>query len=473
MTTNGYAFNSPPGWPVPPGDWVPPDGWRPHPSWPPAPADWQFWIPAAPAANAVASDHACTPEAAPSLAEATAPRAPVPTQDTSVAADSAGTNRDALHARIAELEAEVNRLASTVGPSADSVDLNDERVLQEVGIYRYHHPLENAAEYKEQLVALSEQIKEMVKQGAAVLVSDMFTFNNSLAKGRKMTGEFSKLMLRAYNSEADNCVRALRAGNLVTAKKRLDASVTAIARFGSMMEMRINPDYHQLRFQELEFTADYLMKVQVEKEAAREERERLREERKAEQELAVERERLTKERNHYVNALDAVKANGDDAAVAELTEKLQGIVKAIERNDFRAANIRAGYVYVISNTGALGPNMIKIGLTRRLEPMDRVRELGDASVPFPFDVHALFFSEDAVTVESDLHQAFASHRVNRVNERREFFFATPAEVRKVLTERVGNLLEFADEPEATQYLQSKGYWPESAIQAQAVLGSRI
>jgi cell division septum initiation protein DivIVA len=365
-----------------------------------------------------------------------------------------------LLGRISELEAQ---LASRepLGPvrsDADLVDLSDEHVLQDVGIYRYHHPLENATEYKDQLAALNEQIKEMVKGGSAVLASDMFTFNNSLAKGRKMTGEFSKLMLRAYNAEADNCVRALRAGNVVTAKKRLDSSVTAIAKLGSMMEMRINPHYHQLRYRELEMTADHLMKLQEEKEAAREERERLREERKAEQELAAERARLDKERNHYLNSLEALRAAGDEVGVSELSEKLSEIDQAIQQNDFRAANIRAGYVYVISNTGAFGSNMVKIGLTRRLEPMDRVRELGDASVPFPFDVHALFFSEDAVTVEAELHKAFAASRVNHVNQRREFFFATPEEVRQVLVEKVGNLLEFTDEPEATQYLQSKKYW---------------
>lgn len=92
--------------------------------------------------------------------------------------------------------------------------------------------------------------------------------------------------------------------------------------------------------------------------------------------------------------------------------------------------------------------------------MDRVRALGDASVPFPFDVHAMFFAEDAVTVEADLRRAFAERRVNHVNQRREFFFATPAEVRTVLLEQVGNLLEFAEHPEATQYLQSKKYWPD-------------
>jgi len=365
-----------------------------------------------------------------------------------------------VRARVAELEAENARLLSAETSPGDTVDLDDEHVLQEVGIYRYHHPLENAAEYKTQLNDLGEQIKDMVKQGQAVVASDMFTFNNSLAKGRKMTGEFSKLMLRAYNAEADNCVRALRAGNVVTAKKRLDASVTAIAKLGAMMEMRVHPEYHQLRYRELELTADHLMKVQVEKEEARGERERLREERKAELELAAERERLAKERDHYVNALDAVRASGDETAVAELNARLEDIQQAIEQNDFRAANIRAGYVYVISNKGALGPNMVKIGLTRRLEPMDRVRELGDASVPFPFDVHAMFFSEDAVTVEAKLHQAFAANRVNHVNLRREFFFATLAEVRTVLTEQVGNLLEFNETPEATQYLQSKGSWPD-------------
>lgn len=139
--------------------------------------------------------------------------------------------------------------------------------------------------------------------------------------------------------------------------------------------------------------------------------------------------------------------------------KIGAVDEAIEQNDFRAANIRAGYVYVISNPGSFGRYIVKIGLTRRLEPMDRVKELGDASVPFPFEVHAIFFADDAVTLENELHQAFAAERVNRINERREFFFATPEQVRRVLAEKVGNLLEFHEHPEATQFLQSKKYWP--------------
>jgi len=449
MTPSGYSFNAPPGWQVPAGDWVPPEGWTPDPSWPPAPEGWQFWI------RRTAAPPPPPPSDFLEPAPQPGPRATVPS---SGAPEATRDRDDALRQRISELEAEVARLRADAAGGA-TVELDDERILQEVGIYRYHHPLENAAEYKAELNELSQQIKTMVRAGDAVLASDMFTFNNSLAKGRKMTAEFSKLMLRAYNAEADNCVRALRAGNVLTAKKRLESSVTAIAKLGAMMEMRINPDYHQLRLRELELTADYLMKVQVEKEEAREERERLREERKAELELAAERARLNKEREHYLNALQALKDSDDHTAVADLNDRLRAIDQAIERNDYRTANIRAGYVYVISNRGSLGPNIVKIGLTRRLEPMERVRELGDASVPFPFDVHAMFFADDAVTVEADLHRAFADRRVNVINQRREFFFATPAEVRTVLLEQVGNLLEFADEPEATQFLQSKKYWP--------------
>jgi hypothetical protein len=383
-----------------------------------------------------------------------------------VATESQEAHIARLNARIGDLEnqlAQCVSAASSAGPvnpaAVGIVDLDDERVLQEVGIYRYHHPVENSQEYRDRLQALQERIKDAIKRGDAVLASDMFTFNGSLAKGRKMTSDYSKLMLRAYNAEADTCVRSLRAGNVITAKKRLEASVESIARLGAMMEMRINPTYDSIRIEELELTSDFLMKVQEERDAAREERERLREEHKVEQELAAERERLDKERAHYANALEALTASGDEASIADVRAKLASLDQAIAQNDYRVANIRAGYVYVISNIGAFGPRVVKIGMTRRLEPTDRVHELGGASVPFPFDVHALFFSADAVTLETELHHVFAPVRVNHVNDRREFFFASPAEVRTVLAEKVGNLLEFTDQPEATQYLQSKGYWP--------------
>jgi hypothetical protein len=205
---------------------------------------------------------------------------------------------------------------------------------------------------------------------------------------------------------------------------------------------------------ELELTADHLEKVAQEKEREREERERLREERKAQQEIERERARLRKERQHFINALQALEAHGDDDGVVRLRAQLADVDRAIEDVDYRAANVRAGYVYVISNIGSLGEQIVKVGMTRRLDPQDRVRELGDASVPFRYDVHALFFSNDAVGIETAMHQRLADRRVNRVNLRREFFYATPQEVKQHLKDLAGELLQFEELPEALEYRQS-------------------
>jgi len=365
--------------------------------------------------------------------------------------------------RVAFLEAENAalraRLAALSTSEGDYVDLNDDRVLQDVGIYRYHHPLENAVQYREKLDAIQAKIAEVVKAGRAIVKSNLFTFDNSLAKGRKMSDDLGKLMLRAYNSEADNSIRSLKLGNVVTAKKRLDVTRDAIAKLGGLMEMRISDDFNSLRIEEIELTADWLMKKQEEREEQREQRAALREEQRVARELAEERERLDKERGHIANAIGALQAAG--AADPDLEKRLAEIDAAIAANDYRAANIRAGYVYVISNRGAFGGDVVKIGLTRRLEPTDRVSELSGASVPFRFDIHTLYFSEDAVTLENELHKHFAARALNQANPRKEFFFATPAEVREVLMSKVGNLLEFGEQADATEYLQSVGLWPDS------------
>lgn len=368
---------------------------------------------------------------------------------------------DPRDARIAELEAEVRRLrAGTSAGVDDAVPLDDQQVLQSVGIYRYHHPLENAAAYKERLTVIEAAIATLVRDGRAINRSNMFTFDNSLAKGRKMSDDLSKLMLRAYNAEADSAVRALRAGNVETAKRRLEKSRDAIARLGAMMEMQIAREYHDLRIEEVELTSDWLMRKQEERERERDERARLREEKRVQQELEAERERLDKERALIEQTIERLRANGESDPVLEA--RLGQIDAAIEQNDFRAANIRAGYVYVISNRGAFGPDVVKIGLTRRLEPADRVHELGGASVPFRFDVHTIYFSEDAVSLETELHRHFAARALNQANPRKEFFFASPTEVREVLAEKVGALLEFREDAEATEYLQSVGAWPDRA-----------
>lgn len=443
-----FIFNPPPGWPKPPDGWTPPKGWTPDPSWPEPPSGWQLWIGKGNDADGSVSKGG---------SDGRKPLIPrQPNHEPKEVAPSVDQRIALLEAENAALRA---HLASVGTDANEAVLLDDERVLQEVGIYRYHHPLENALAYKDRLEALATRIAEIVKDDAAIEKSNIFTFNGSLAKGRAMTNDLGRLMLRAYNAEADNAIRSLRVGNVVTAKKRLEASRMAIANLGKLMELRISDAFNALRIEEIELTADYLMKKQEEREAEREERERLREERKIAMELAAERERLDKERSHIIIALEKLRAIG--SADLALEGKLAEIDGAIARNDYRAANIRAGYVYVISNRGAFGDHIVKIGLTRRLEPLERINELGDASVPFRFDVHAIYFSEDAVTLENELHLHFSDRRVNWVNARREFFFATSTEVRAVLAEKLGNLLEYTEHAESTEYLQSVHYWPDA------------
>ena len=369
--------------------------------------------------------------------------------------------RDQLRAQLASEraagQAERATLAQQLADLRQQVVTTQEAaILQEVGIYEYQHPLSDSTKYKDALAELQGRIKAMGRaDGGAVEAAQSWTVNGSEAQGRKMLRDFSKLMLRAYNAEADNLVRGMKPYKLDSAKERLEKVAFTIERLGKTMQIRIAPAFHRERLTELELTADFREMLAREKEKEREDRERLREERKVQAEIEREREKLKKEQQHYQNALSALIANGDVEAAERMRNQIAEVEKAIEDVDYRAANARAGYVYVISNLGAFGERMIKVGMTRRLDPMDRVKELSDASVPFNFDVHALFFSDDAVGIEANMHQHFADRRVNRVNMRREFFYATPAQAREHLLELTGDLLQFEELPEAIEYHQSE------------------
>lgn len=127
---------------------------------------------------------------------------------------------------------------------------------------------------------------------------------------------------------------------------------------------------------------------------------------------------------------------------------------ALKEVDYREANQRAGYVYIISNIGAFGENIYKIGMTRRLELEERIDELGGASVPFRFDIHAMIFSDDAPKLESALHRAFEHKRVNLVNSRKEFFNMTLAEISEVIKTNHDKTVEFLKVPPAQQFRES-------------------
>jgi hypothetical protein len=364
---------------------------------------------------------------------------------------------EALRSEVAGLQRQVREARGALADvRARTVQTEEVALLQEAGVYEYQHPLTDAVAYKAELARLKDVVKTMTRAGDAVLATTTWTVNGSAAEGRRMVRDFSKLLLRAYNAEADNLVRTMRPYKLSSAIERLGKTADTIARLGKTMDIRISTVYHRERVRELELTADHLAKLEEEKERIRAERERQREEDKARKEFEREKARLLKEQTHYQTALAKLEDNQDEAAVTAIRVKLEEIATAITGVEERSANIRAGYVYVISNVGAFGENMFKIGMTRRLDPMDRVRELGDASVPFRFDVHALIFSDDAVGLENRLHHDLADRRVNRVNLRREFFYATPAEVRETL-ERLTDqhILEYHEAAEALEWRASR------------------
>ena len=185
----------------------------------------------------------------------------------------------------------------------------------------------------------------------------------------------------------------------------------------------------------------------------------MREAARLQKEIEAQRKKIEKEQTHYQTAYDRLmkqlEHSPDDEALlskkAELENQLKDIDKAIKDIDYREANQRAGYVYVISNIGAFGPDVYKIGMTRRLDPQDRVDELGDASVPFNFDVHAMIFSDDAPALETALHKAFEDRKLNMVNTRREFFHVTLNEIKDVVKKNFDKTVEFIDVPDAEQY----------------------
>lgn len=316
--------------------------------------------------------------------------------------------------------------------------------------------------YKERLTTIRNQQKQMIKQDIAASGNTDWTVNNNKAKGRKMVNDMKKLLLRAFNSECDETIGKVKYNNIETSVRKIVKSAEQIQKLGTIMSVYINQSYIDLKIVELYLAFEYQQKKQQEKEEQREFRAQQREEAKLKKEIEEKRKKIKKEQTHYQqalkNLLSQIKEHGETedliAKKAELETELSNIDKSIKDIDYREAKQKAGYVYVISNVGSFGENIYKIGMTRRLEPQDRVDKLGDASVPFKFDVHAMIFSDNAPALEAALHRAFEDRKLNMVNTRREFFYVTLDEIKQVVKENFDKTVEFIDFPDAEQYRTS-------------------
>lgn len=371
---------------------------------------------------------------------------------------------DNLCNRTNEKGQEYNNLLDLISETKSKlIILQDDVLVQEFGLYTPVYDFASSDEYKDRLLSIRERQKQMIKNGTAATGSINWTVNGSLQKGSKMVNDTQKLLIRAFNSECDKMVSKVKYNNFDMSLKRITTSRNTISRLGKTMQISITDAYYQAKVDELHLAFEYRQKKQEEKEAEKEARAALREAAKLQKEIEEQRKIIDKERAHYKNALLSVLKQIESCETpsdellqkkADLEKQLGVIDTKIKDLDYREANQRAGYVYVISNIGAFGENIYKIGMTRRLNPQDRVDELGDASVPFNFDVHAIIFSDNAPALENALHKAFEDRKVNMINHRREFFNVTLDEIKEVIRQNYDKTVEFIDVPDAEQYRES-------------------
>lgn len=340
--------------------------------------------------------------------------------------------------------------------------LENDIVAQDFGIYKPTYVFAISDQYKDKLNDIRQEQKQMIRESTACSGSMSWTVDGSAAKGKKMVANMQKLLLRAFNVECDNIVDNVKISNFEKSVERISTTSEQISRLGEMMRISISPKYEKLKIEEVKLALDFQQKKQEEKEKQKELREQQREEARVQKEIEEERKKLKKEKNHYQNALDSIleqiQKNGETQDLLEKKQEyeqhLNDTDRAISDVDYREANKRAGYVYIISNIGSFGENVYKIGMTRRLDPQERIDELGDASVPFEFNIHAMIFSDDAPKLESTLHNHFEDRKVNKINGRKEFFKVTLDEIKDIVRKNFDKTVEWIDFPEAEQYRQS-------------------
>lgn len=350
--------------------------------------------------------------------------------------------------------------------NSEIIELDEIRLLQSFGLYEPKYNLASSEEYKQRLNDVREKQKDMVKYGDAAVCTTNWTVDNSEVKGRKMTNNNIKQILRCFNCECEATINKVTYRNYSSKKNRIETSFRVLNRMNQSNVIHITDEYLELKLEELDLAYEYEVKKQEEKEEARQKRELEREEEKLRKELESKREELEKEQAHYTLAkerlMEQIEGTSDEERKNILKERLKEIEanlidvdKAMQDLDYREANMRAGYIYVISNIGSFGNDVYKIGMTRRLEPMDRINELGDASVPFKFDVHALIFSDDAPALETAIHRELEDKKVNCMNNRKEFFKVSLKEIEAIVKRNYDKTVKFNYIPEAQQYRESQ------------------
>lgn len=335
--------------------------------------------------------------------------------------------------------------------------------LIEFGIYEPVYEFEKSDDYRAEQNKIIQLQKEMISSDTAAICNLNWVVEGSEAKGRAILKVYKKLMLRAFNGECDVLISKVKWNNVNQMKERMQKLFDALNKLGEGFQVYLNRKYLDLKRKELILEYEYQSKRQQEKEEMRAIQEELREEERAKREFEQAQREAEKEEAAYQKALDKARREYEASTgekhdeLKKQIEKLEQELKEAQEKKERAMSMaqqtKRGHVYVISNIGSFGESVYKIGMTRRLEPIDRVKELGDASVPFQFDIHALIYSDEAPTLENELHKAFANKKVNMLNYRKEFFKVTLDEIENKVQE-IGIQAEFSRLPEAMEYRET-------------------
>lgn len=309
-----------------------------------------------------------------------------------------------------------------------------------MGVYEPFFDFDSSEDYKKEITRIRDEQKKMLKDGVAIVCGTEWEVGGSRREGKAKTKKDIKLTSRAFNNECEAAIANTRWNNANAMLKRINSAYVTINKLNDKNDVSITDDYLTLKLKELRLVHEMKEKKQEEKEIEAERR-RLQ---KEEEKLAKEALAAQNEEDKYSKLLEKAKKEAASLQGEELDELNKEILKLKEdlfeahqktiRAKSMAEQTKQGHVYVISNEGSFGKGVYKIGMTRRLDPMDRVKELGDASVPFTFDTHAMIYSKDAPGLENELHKRFCNRRVNMVNKRKEFFRVEIEEIEEVIRE---------------------------------------
>lgn len=340
------------------------------------------------------------------------------------------------------------------------ISVFDEKLtFAEMGIYEPHFDFTDSNQYKDAIEKVRENQKQLVSNEKAVICTKQWTVDGSQSKGNTLIRRNVRLTLRAFNNECEAAIANVRWNNANAMEKRIVRAQEQIDNLNDSNFILITPEFLQMKLDELYLTHEYREKQKEEKEERAEASRQVREEQKLMKEMGeAEREAAL-----YQRLLDKAKAEAAKVVGPQLELSLQKIAllerdlteahSKLERAQAMAEKTRSGYVYIISNIGSFGEGVVKIGLTRRLDPEDRIRELGDASVPFIFDTHAIIYSEDAPTLEKALHTTFDKFRINIQNYRKEFFRVSIDEVEQAV-KNLAPTASFFKDIEAQEYYET-------------------